>query len=217
MTFKLQHRGAAVPAAATLQGNNGLSFYGNCRRPNNKSCKTSGFTLIELLAVIAIIALLAGLVIGVFPMVSQNKIRSRAQAEIKAYETMIESYKSKKGFYPLDGRKDLLVGSQTLPNVPTTLYHELTGEGPGVPNAGVFVANSGQEKQNFARNLKDSQFKEVQGFRLVGIPSKGPDGDFSYWRYDSSSTNRHNPEGFDLWIDVTIKGETHRFKNWTGE
>jgi prepilin-type N-terminal cleavage/methylation domain-containing protein len=173
-----------------------------------------GFTLTELLVVIAIIALLAGLIIGVFPMVNQSRVRSRAQAEMANLTAMIEHYKSKKGHYPLDGRTNLPIVTPKFFNVPATLYHELTSEPPA---ANVFIVNSGQEKQNFARNLKDSQYREVDGYRLLGIPTKGPEGDFSFWRYDASSTNRHNPEGFDLWIDVFIKGEKHTFKNWSGE
>ncbi|MDB6033654.1 MAG: hypothetical protein JWM16_3992 [Verrucomicrobiales bacterium] len=179
-----------------------------------KGSRRTGFTLIELLAVIAIIAVLAALIIGVFPMVNQTKVRSRANAEIAMLTSMIETYKSKKGFYPIDNRKDFVTGtpSVTVTNLPSTLYHELTSEAPGDPN--IFIVNSGAEAKNFARNLKESQYKTLDGFKLLGIPAKGPDGDFSFWRYDASSTNRHHQEGFDLWIDVFIKGEKYTFKNW---
>jgi prepilin-type N-terminal cleavage/methylation domain-containing protein len=174
-----------------------------------------GFTLVELLAVIAVIAVLAALIIGVFPMVNQSKVRSRAKAEMAMLTSMIETYKSKKGFYPIDNRKDIVIPGNpevTFPNLPTTLYYELTSEAPADPN--IFIANSGAEAKNFARSLKESQYRTLEGTKLFGIPTKGPDGDYSYWRYDSSSTNRHHQEGFDLWIDVFIKGEKHTFKNW---
>ena len=178
--------------------------------------RAKGFTLIEMLAVIAIIGVLAALIIGIFPMVGQGKIRSRATAEMAGLTAMIENYKAKKGFYPIDNRKDLVVGNPpvTLPNLPTTLYHELTSEVPAAPHNADFIANSGTESRNYARSLKESQYRPLEGFKLLGIPTKGPDGDFSYWRYDSSSTNRHNQEGFDLWIDVFLKGEKYTFKNW---
>lgn len=176
-----------------------------------KGSRRTGFTLIELLAVIAIIAVLAALIIGVFPMVNQTKVRSRANAEIAMLTSMIETYKSKKGFYPNTYFTNLFKGTNELISLPAMLYYELTADGNGAPG---FVINSGQESKNFAKNLKDSQLQELGNIKFLGIPTKGPDGDFSFWRYDSSSTNRHHQEGFDLWIDVFIKGEKYTFKNW---
>jgi prepilin-type N-terminal cleavage/methylation domain-containing protein len=178
---------------------------------HTSSPTATGFTLIELLAVIAIIAVLAALIIGVFPMVNQGKVRGRANAEMTMLTTLIETYKSKKGFYPNTYFTNLFKGSIEVTNLPAMLYYELTSETIGAPG---FVINSGQESQNFAKNLKDSQFQELGNIKFLGIPTKGPDGEYSFWRYDASSTNRHHQEGFDLWIDVFIKGEKHTFKNW---
>lgn len=65
-----------------------------------KKDATSAFTLIELLIVIAIIAVLAGLVLGAAGSVQKKGARSRAEAEIAALEAALESYKADNGDYP---------------------------------------------------------------------------------------------------------------------
>lgn len=39
-------------------------------------------------------------------------------------------------------------------------------------------------------------------------------GVFYPWLYDSASTNRNNPDGFDLWTEVLIGKKVFRFSNW---
>ncbi|MFM7817505.1 MAG: type II secretion system protein, partial [Verrucomicrobiota bacterium] len=53
------------------------------------------FSLIELLVVISIIAVLAGLVVGVAPVASKRMREARIRAELAALVTAIESYKAK--------------------------------------------------------------------------------------------------------------------------
>jgi general secretion pathway protein G len=69
-----------------------------------------GFTLIELLVVIAIIAVLASLVLAAAGSVQKKGARSRAEAEIKAVEAALESYKADNGDYPSNS----LAGSSNL-------------------------------------------------------------------------------------------------------
>jgi prepilin-type N-terminal cleavage/methylation domain-containing protein len=194
---------------------------GEGRAFRNRSVVGAAFTLIELLTVIAIIAILASLMIAGFRMATPSKIRNRAAAEMASLSTLIESYNSKKGFYPNDtnrGLTDPANNNYLITNIPIMLYYELVGSNPpvGLPN----LINSGEERQVFHRNLKEtgnknSSVRELQGIKFLGIPIKSPDSpDFAFWRYDSSSTNRHHPEGFDLWIDLTVNGQRERVANW---
>lgn len=44
---------------------------------------------------------------------------------------------------------------------------------------------------------------------IPNLPGANP------WRYDCSSTNRFNSDGFDLWIDIVVGGKTNRISNWS--
>ncbi|MEM6820698.1 MAG: prepilin-type N-terminal cleavage/methylation domain-containing protein [Verrucomicrobiota bacterium] len=59
-----------------------------------------GFTLIELLAVITIIGILVGIIIGVAGNVRKKAAVSRAKAEISAIELALERYKIDNADYP---------------------------------------------------------------------------------------------------------------------
>ncbi len=63
--------------------------------------KISSFTLIELLAVITIIAILAGLVLGGAGAVRQRAARGQAKAEIAAIEAGLARYQMDFGAYPV--------------------------------------------------------------------------------------------------------------------
>jgi len=67
---------------------------------SSKTLARQAFTLIELLIVITIIAILASLVLAAAGSVQKKGARSRAEAEIKAVEAALESYKSDNGDYP---------------------------------------------------------------------------------------------------------------------
>ncbi len=79
-----------------------------------------GFTLIELLVVISIIALLAGLVVGLSGTASQKSRAAAASAQLHKLTTAISDYKGQLGFYPPDG------GDRLNPQK-NPLYYELMG------------------------------------------------------------------------------------------
>lgn len=82
------------------------------------SGKSRGFTLVELLIVIAIIALLAGMVFPITKALNRTKLRTRAKGELALLETAIQSYKTKVGVYPPDNPGNPYVHQ---------LYYELMG------------------------------------------------------------------------------------------
>src|SRR5437016_7462881 len=85
----------------------------------------SGFTLIELLVVIGIIALLAGLVVGLTAHSARKMRESRIRGELEHIATAIEAYHAQFNQYPPDNvvSKDPLVVNP----VTNSLYYELTG------------------------------------------------------------------------------------------
>lgn len=67
----------------------------------NHPCKTvSGFTLIEMLAVITIIVILAGMVVGGMGFVNQRQASEKAKTQIALLSKALEDYKLDNGAYP---------------------------------------------------------------------------------------------------------------------
>ena len=99
------------------------------------------FTLIELLTVIAIIAVLAAITMGLTSAARNARVNSRSKAELQQLQTAIESYKSDRNAYPPDHA--LPVGSRTkVDPVVNQLFYELRGM--DVVN-GAFRVKGGQE------------------------------------------------------------------------
>jgi general secretion pathway protein G len=106
----------------------------------NLSPKTparQAFTLIELLIVIAIIAVLASLVLAAAGSVQKKGARSRAEAEIKAVEAALESYKSDNGDYPSNSASgSLSLVTNLMPSGGGKVYFEFK---PKFTNAGGWI------------------------------------------------------------------------------
>ena len=62
--------------------------------------KRNPFTLVELLTTITILAVLAGIALGVTKLVFTKAHESKNQAVIKMIEIALEQYKTKYGYYP---------------------------------------------------------------------------------------------------------------------
>lgn len=63
-------------------------------------CLRRGFTLVELLVVVAIIAILAGLVLGIAGYASQKADRGRAISELERIKNALEEYRIAYGTFP---------------------------------------------------------------------------------------------------------------------
>jgi type II secretory pathway pseudopilin PulG len=102
------------------------------RRPNS-------FTIIELLTVMAIIAILLGILLAALSGVMRTASRDRARAEIQAMSSALESYKADNGTYPtptpagtlfFNSTNDYTADSPTGPSYQSSsalLYQQLTG------------------------------------------------------------------------------------------
>ena len=92
------------------------------RLPGMRYCLA--FTLIELLVVISIIALLAGLIVGLARNAGQSNKRSRVRAELNQVITAIDAYKAHFGHYPPD---NVAPSSKIVNAITNQLFYELTG------------------------------------------------------------------------------------------
>jgi prepilin-type N-terminal cleavage/methylation domain-containing protein len=94
------------------------------------------FTLVEMLTVMAIIAILTGLVIATAGFVQNKAARERALGEIQEMSTACESYKTDNGSYPQSDKTDKLdprqdgnpVTGRIYKDASITLYSALSGD-----------------------------------------------------------------------------------------
>src|SRR5581483_4752046 len=70
-----------------------------------RSPRHAAFTLIEMITVIAIIAILTGLVLAINGYAQSKGARARADAEIRMLGSALESYRTDNGGYPQDAQK----------------------------------------------------------------------------------------------------------------
>jgi len=100
-------------------------------------CRRGGFTLIELLTVMAIIAILAGLILSISGYATKKGALSRASGEIQALSAACEAYKADNGSYPhqplaISGTVPLVTASNIPSDLldPRTMGNSASGSSP---------------------------------------------------------------------------------------
>lgn len=173
-----------------------------------RSAKSPAFTLVELLVVMAIIAILAGLVLSTAGYVQKKAARSRAEAEIKAMEAAMESYKADNGIYPsgtTSGTVAYLTGS--------FLYQALTGDGDSLITGGSASNGKwGRTGKVYFEPRKEMLSNSGSGYALIDP--------FGY-AYGYRVSGSFNTATFDLWstggVGAPTSGTTKSeqwIKNW---
>lgn len=141
----------------------------------------SAFTLIELLTVIAIIAILAGITLGLTSAARNARTNSRATTELQQLRTAIDSYKADRSAFPPDHA--LPPGSPNkVDPVVNQLFYELRGV--DVVN-GAFRVKGGQE------SIEPDQVRAVfgrGGFLNASVDPSEPSK--TYLDAKASSVNR---------------------------
>jgi prepilin-type N-terminal cleavage/methylation domain-containing protein len=97
---------------------------------------SAAFTLIELMAVIVIIVILAGIVVGSMGFVNEKQARSKAKVQIDLLSKAIEDYKMDNGTYPPTTNKSSVSGANgtaTSSILFDYLYFDSDRDGAGVP------------------------------------------------------------------------------------
>ena len=157
----------------------------------------SAFTLVEVLVVLAIIAVLAAITMGIYGAVKGKAEDSRLSAELAAIELALEDYKAKNGQYPYSDEWKYVYpprnwGAQPVTPLGNNLYRDLVAK----PMAA--------GKKPHLPDVKESQH---QGDSLlapvVDVRSGAPN---IKWYYNSHNP-RFNKDSFDLWVEYGDTGE----------
>ena len=140
---------------------------------------TRAFTLIELLAVIAIIAILAGLLLNTAGYIQKKGAMSRAETEIAALAVALENYKTDNGEYPQGNN----VSGVNAPGSNTFLLNSL------MPTNGK-VYFEFNKSMTSAGNVVDP-FGENYGYQYPGNTNRSGTSFFDLFsRCASSNTNQ---------------------------
>ena len=78
-------------------------------RTNWKAVKLGAFTLIEMMVVVAVIAILAGLVLAAAGGVQKKAARDQAKAEIRMMSVALERYRTAFGAYPAGANSTIVL------------------------------------------------------------------------------------------------------------
>lgn len=150
----------------------------------------SGFTLIELMAVITIIILLAGLVVGGMGFVSDRQAKEKAKTQIALLSKALEEYKLDNGIYPPTSNSNNPPESNT-----SILFKALYWEG---------AADSTGTKKIYLPQLDPTNNKQgwIKG---AGQSATIIDPWSSHYRYRTATNSKGEPNkdaqnpDFDLW------------------
>ena len=198
--------------------------------------RAPGFTLIEMLVVVAIIGILAGIILAALPAIKGKANRARIRTELAKIEVAINSYKAKKGVFPPDNPANPkqpplyyeLTGTLQEDSANGVRYRSLhspsdppLGSGTLKTEFGIdgFV-NTGPDKNEvdnfFKAGLNPGDVRTTPGVvpvKILVAPYKGETGDLAVWYYNSS-TPVHNPNEYDLWVEIIMGGKKEIIGNW---
>src|SRR5688572_16465846 len=89
--------------------------------------RVRGFSLIEMLMVIAVIGILAVILLGALPAMTESRARTGVRGELRNVVTATEAYKDKRGLYPPDNPDNASPAAAANAIAQPPLFYELVG------------------------------------------------------------------------------------------
>src|SRR5438874_4943237 len=170
------------------------------RRSHSSFRASAAFTLIELIVVTTVIIILTGLVLSTVGYVQRKGARARAETEIAAMSSALESYKADNGIYPTDASTTEQLDSTTsfdpsnYQSASLYLYKQLSGDATGNRQP------SGKSYFAFKPNML-SPADQTQNVQYIRDPFGNSYGYST--KMAVSGTGGYNPT-FDLWSTAGV-------------
>jgi len=160
--------------------------------------QAAGFSLIELLVVVAIIAILAGLILQTAGFVQNKAARSRAEAEVAALSAALESYKADYGDYPLSS-------TAGYANSATLLFNVLTLSNSNNPLGKVYFDAPASILLNSKAPLSPTNqlidpFGQPYNYTYPGNANRSGTNFFDLWSFAGAPTNNTNATNVIRWV-----------------
>ncbi len=216
----------------------------NSSHPSIPGGSRRAFTIVEILVVIAIMVILAGLVVGMAGVVGDRKAVSRTKAQLQQLVTLIDTYKAKLGVYPPDNPGNFaaptntslfyeLAGAVVLGNgdfqtkfatVTPAALNIACGVGGLVNSASGSPEDRAQIQYLLPKTPPDetNTVTLINGAQTASIvvfvaASEGPAGrriNPFFYRIGNATNGAHNPNGYDLWVEIKVRSGTKIIGNW---
>lgn len=158
--------------------------------PEPHSSFSSAFTLVELLAVIGIIVLLAGIIIGSATYANRKALESRTRSQLHQITLALEMYKNTVGYYPTSPSD--WVRQYAISHDSSSTYATVqTNNNSALFRALIMKDGSGAQYYEY----KPEQIQVTSSVTNLVDPYG------NFWGYlcYSGSTNQYNSRSYDLW------------------
>ncbi len=186
--------------------------------PTTRPLGDRAFTLVELLTVMAIIATLVGLTVGVLTVAQKSSNEKLALNQLNLIKQGLTKYNEKYGEYPPHtlGSSDSRGGQ--------ILYQALTGDGDSLLGG----QHTSDGKLNEEENQESISYRvispESDNYGLIGKDGENQytlsdpfDNPWQYRTFDKDTPSATHNNTYDLWSfggDKTGEDETKWIKNW---
>ena len=162
-----------------------------CMKPISR--RKSAFTLVEIMVVVAIIAILVGMVLGTAGYATKKADNSKAVADMEKIKNGLEEYRLQYGLYPTNNNANA-----------TNALSLALWKKPQSDKLKPFLVMKGWNNANLAYEVMDPWGHPYHYYHDAdGIPNFAP--------------HNNSKFGYDLWSDGPTTDAADDINNWSGD